>query len=74
VTAPVLTAEELSARWRIPVGHVYRLSREGKIPTIKLGRYYRYRLDAIEEFECDGATVFAAQQLAEATDSTAPRP
>jgi excisionase family DNA binding protein len=30
---------------------VYRLTREGRIPVVKLGRYYRYRFDAIERFE-----------------------
>ena len=30
---------------------MYRLTREGEIPAVKLGRYYRYRLDAIEAFE-----------------------
>jgi excisionase family DNA binding protein len=34
--------------------HVYRLTREGAIPAVKLGRYYRYRLDAIERFELGG--------------------
>ena len=29
----------------------YRLTREGRIPVVKLGRYYRYRLDEIERFE-----------------------
>ena len=30
---------------------MYRLTRDRAIPAVKLGRYYRYRLDAIEEFE-----------------------
>jgi excisionase family DNA binding protein len=47
----LLRAEELAERWQVPVSHVYRLTREGKVPVVKLGRYYRYRLDAIEEFE-----------------------
>jgi excisionase family DNA binding protein len=52
VTAPqLLTAEQLAARWQVPASHVYRLTREARIPVVKLGRYYRYRLDAIERFE-----------------------
>jgi len=35
----------------VPKSHVYRLTREGTIPAVKLGRYYRYRLDAIERWE-----------------------
>jgi Helix-turn-helix domain len=30
---------------------VYALTRRGEIPTVKLGKYYRYRLDEIEAFE-----------------------
>jgi hypothetical protein len=33
---------------------VYRLTREGRVPAVKLGRYYRYRPDVIERFEADG--------------------
>ena len=47
----VMTPEGLAARWSIPKSHVYRLTREGRIPVVKLGRYYRYRLDQIEQFE-----------------------
>ncbi len=47
----LLTAEQLAGRWQVPKSHVYRLTREGTIPAVKLGRYYRYRLDAIERWE-----------------------
>ena len=47
----LLTAEQLAERWQVPKSHVYRLTRDGAIPAVKLGRYYRYRLDAIERFE-----------------------
>lgn len=50
----LLTAGQLAERWQVPRSHVYRLTREGAIPTVKLGRYYRYRLDAIDAFEVDG--------------------
>jgi excisionase family DNA binding protein len=51
-TAPqLLTAEQLATRWQVPPSHVYRLTREERIPVVRLGRYYRYRLDAIERFE-----------------------
>jgi excisionase family DNA binding protein len=49
--AQLLTAEQLAERWQVPPSHVYRLTRDGKVPVVKLGRYYRYRLDAIESFE-----------------------
>jgi excisionase family DNA binding protein len=49
-----ITAEQLAERWQVQTSHVYRLTRCGVIPAVKLGRYYRYRLDAIERFELDG--------------------
>jgi len=51
VSERLLTAEQLAERWQVKAAHVYRLTREGAIPAVKLGRYYRYRLDAIERFE-----------------------
>lgn len=50
----LLTADQLAERWQVPKSHVYRLTRDGAIPAVKLGRYYRYRLDAIERFEVGG--------------------
>ncbi len=50
----LLTAEELAERWQVPKAHVYRLAREGRLPTVQLGRYRRWRLEALEDFECDG--------------------
>jgi excisionase family DNA binding protein len=47
----LLTADQLAERWQVPTSHVYRLTRDSAIPAVKLGRYYRYRLDAIERFE-----------------------
>jgi excisionase family DNA binding protein len=47
----LLTAEQLSQRWQVPTSHVYRLAREGHVPAVRLGRYVRFREDAIERFE-----------------------
>jgi len=52
--ARLLTADELARRWQVPKAHVYRLAREGRLPTVELGRYRRWRVDAIESFELDG--------------------
>ena len=51
MTGQLMTAEQLAARWQVATSHVYRLTREGQIPSVKLGRYYRYRPAAIEAFE-----------------------
>jgi len=50
----LLTAVDLAARWQVKPSHVYRLTREGSLPAVRLGRYYRYRIDAIEQFEHGG--------------------
>lgn len=50
----LMTAEDLAARWQLPKSLVYRLTREAVLPTVKLGRYYRYRLDQVEAFERGG--------------------
>jgi excisionase family DNA binding protein len=50
----LLTADDLGARWQVPKAQVYRLTREGRVPAVRIGRYYRYRLAAIEEFEASG--------------------
>jgi excisionase family DNA binding protein len=52
----LLTADDLSERWGCPRAHVYRLSRSGHLPTVRLGKYRRWRQDAVEAFECDGGT------------------
>jgi excisionase family DNA binding protein len=52
--AQLPTAEQLAARWQVPKAHVYRLAREGQLPTVKLGRYRRWRLADVEDFEAAG--------------------
>lgn len=51
MTGQLLTADQLAKRWQVPTSQVYRLARDGRIPTVQLGRYRRWRLDAIEQFE-----------------------
>lgn len=50
----LLVAAELAERWQVPTSQVYGLAREGKIPTVRIGRYRRFRLDHIEAFEARG--------------------
>ena len=49
-TGTLLTADELAEILGVPTGWIYRQSRAGAIPTVKLGRYYRYRLEAIQRW------------------------
>jgi excisionase family DNA binding protein len=53
-TSKLWTAEEVSERWSIPTAGVYRLARSRQIPSVKLGRYVRFRPADIEAFEAAG--------------------
>ena len=46
----VLTIEELSAYLRIPRSTLYKLVREGKVPSQKVGRHWRFRKEAIDRW------------------------
>jgi excisionase family DNA binding protein len=50
----LLTADELATRWQVPTAHVYRLARDGKLPTVRLGKYVRFRAAEMEQFEAGG--------------------
>jgi len=47
----LLTADELAERWQVRRSWVYAATRDGQIPAVRLGRYYRYRLASIEAWE-----------------------
>jgi excisionase family DNA binding protein len=46
----LLTAEDVAAMLGVTTGWVYAQSRKGRIPTITLGRYRRYRRGAINDW------------------------
>ena len=46
----VLTIEELSAYLKIPRSTLYKLVREGKIPSQKIGRHWRFRKETIDRW------------------------
>jgi excisionase family DNA binding protein len=46
--AVLLTAKEVGEMLGVPASWVYEQSRLGRIPTVTLGRYKRYRRAAIE--------------------------
>lgn len=48
MTGSLLTASEVAELLGVPVSWVYEQSRRGRIPTVALGRYRRYRREAIE--------------------------
>lgn len=46
----VLTIEELAAYLKIPKSTLYKVVREGKIPSQKVGRHWRFRKEAIDRW------------------------
>jgi len=54
--ATLLTADDVADRWKVPKSHVYRLTRGDQLPVVRLGKYVRYTLAAVEQFEATGGT------------------
>jgi excisionase family DNA binding protein len=50
MTARLLTAAEVAQKFAITQASVYRLTREGVLPAVRLGRRYRYDPAALDEF------------------------
>ena len=46
----ILTIEELSAYLKISKSTLYKIVREGKIPSQKIGRHWRFRKGAIDHW------------------------
>lgn len=46
----LLTAEEVAAMTGMGVDWIYAQARLGRIPTVKLGRYRRFRPEAIDDW------------------------
>ena len=46
----VMTFEEVMAYLRIPRSSLYKLAQEGKIPSQKIGRHWRFRRRAIDRW------------------------
>lgn len=48
MSGSLLTAAQVAKLLGVPTSWVYEQSRRGRIPTVTLGRYRRYRAEAIE--------------------------
>jgi excisionase family DNA binding protein len=46
----LMTAAEVAERLGVPKSWVYEQSRAGRIPTVALGRYRRFREEAVAEW------------------------
>jgi hypothetical protein len=54
----LLTPQDLADRWQLDGGKaaVYRLARNDLIPKVRLGKFVRFRLADIADFEASGGT------------------
>lgn len=43
----LLGPEELAERLKVPLSWVYENSRTGKIPTVRIGKYVRFKLNDV---------------------------
>ena len=57
----VMTIEELSTYLKIPKSTLYKLVREGRVPSQKVGRHWRFRKAAIDRWLDDLPAEASAQ-------------
>ena len=50
----LLDAEGLALALKVPVSWVYENSRTGKIPTVRVGKYVRFRIDQVPNSQKGG--------------------
>ena len=46
----ILDIDQLSQYLRVPKSTLYRLAAEGKIPSHKVGRHWRFRREAVDQW------------------------
>jgi excisionase family DNA binding protein len=49
----LLTAAQVGARWQVRDKHVLALARAGDLPHVRIGKYVRFRMEAIQQWERD---------------------
>jgi excisionase family DNA binding protein len=62
-SSQVMTIDELATYLKIPKSTLYKLVREGKIPSQKVGRHWRFRKKAIDRWleETRPTTAFSGE-------------
>lgn len=50
LAVPLLTAEQVAERLSVEPSWVYRAAREKKLPSVKVGRYVRFRGHEVQAF------------------------
>jgi excisionase family DNA binding protein len=52
--SPFMTAEDIAAYPIIPVTTIYKLAREGKLPAVRIGKHWRFRIETGEQLSTVG--------------------
>jgi excisionase family DNA binding protein len=47
---PLLTAEEAATHLRMHVKTLQKLAREGRVPCVRMGKYWRFRLSSLDQW------------------------
>jgi excisionase family DNA binding protein len=63
-----MTIAEVAAYLRIPRASVYKLAQRGKIPCQKVGRHWRFRREAVDQWLDAGNQRPGAEHSGEASD------
>jgi excisionase family DNA binding protein len=53
----VLNIDELASYLKIPRSTLYKIVREGKVPSQKVGRHWRFHKEAIDLWLANGITI-----------------
>jgi excisionase family DNA binding protein len=54
----VMTVDEVASYLRIPKSSLYKLAQEGKIPSQKVGRHWRFHREAIDEWLANNYKIY----------------
>lgn len=58
-----MTVEDVAEMLRINKSTVYRMAKQGRLPATRVGRQWRFRLSALEEFlDSGGEAVFEEER------------
>lgn len=62
--APILTAEDLAARWNVAARTVTGLARRGDLHGTQIGRQWRFTAEAVRTYEMARRPVTSPQESA----------
>lgn len=51
MTERLLTLDQVADRWQVAKGLLYRMTEDGRLERVKIGKYVRIPLAAVEAYE-----------------------